>query len=74
MRTIKCDLCGREIGKEVDTGSFISLGSGCKFRPNDFYDNGICYQEKTISDLCSECFRKIADAQNKAVEEILKDK
>lgn len=70
MKTIKCDLCKREIGKEVDYGSFISLGSGTNYRSSDFFDSGIVYKEKTISDLCSECFIKIAEAQNKIIEEI----
>ena len=71
MKTIKCDLCKRELGKEVDIGSFISWdkGSEAQFYPDDLcIDSG--FQKQTISDICSKCFKKIAEAQNKAIEEI----
>jgi len=70
MKTKKCDLCTRELGKQVDTGQFINWGSGAKFNPYEI-DSGFTFREKTISDLCSECFIKIAEAQNKVIEEIL---
>lgn len=69
MRTIKCDLCKRELGKEVDIGNFIGWGSGAKYSPYEI-DSGFIHTERTINDLCSECFIKIADAQNKVIEEI----
>jgi hypothetical protein len=70
MKTIKCDVCGRELGKEVDIGNFISWGGSCDYRPSDFMDSGIIYQEKRISDICSECFKKIAEGQKKVIEDI----
>ena len=70
MKIIKCDLCKRELGKQVDIGNFIGWGSGTQYKLSDF-DNGFCIKEKTISDLCSECYIKISEAQNKAIKEII---
>jgi hypothetical protein len=71
MKIIKCDLCKRELGKQVDISNFINWGSGTRYNPYEidsgFYIDG---RNKTISDLCSECFKKIAEAQNKVIEEL----
>jgi hypothetical protein len=69
MKTITCDLCNRELGKQVDVGNFISWGRGTQFNPYEI-DAGFYTREKTISDLCSECYIKIAEAQNKVIEEL----
>ncbi len=69
MKIIKCDLCKRELGRQVDVGNFIGWGSGTKYNPYEI-DNGFYHREQTISDICSECFIKIAEAQNKVIEEL----
>ena len=62
-----CDYpCGYIIrGEEV----FYDPGCGTNYRPADF-DIGINANENRKEDICSECFIKIAEAQNKAIEEI----
>jgi hypothetical protein len=70
MKIITCDLCKRELGRQVDVGNFIGWGSGTKYNPYEI-DSGFYAREKTISDICSECFIKIAEAQNKVIEDLL---
>lgn len=66
-KIINCDVCKREIGRQVDVGNFIGWGSGTKYNPPSF---GISVESKRITDICSECFIKIAEAQEKAINEI----
>lgn len=71
MKTIKCDLCNRILGQQVDVGNFIGWDNSM-YRPSDFSTGmmGMSFDYKTISDLCSECFNEIANAQKNTIEEI----
>lgn len=58
MKIFICDVCKKVIGREVSWSISPYLQS-------EFY-----YTPKTHSDICSDCFNKIAEAQNKVIEEI----
>lgn len=72
MKIIQCDICKRILGKEVDTGTFLSI-TGSDYNPRDFRDSGFFVDPtsgKSLSDVCTECSNKVVEAQNDAIKKI----
>jgi hypothetical protein len=68
MKVITCDICKKEFGKNVG----LKFCSSPKYLESDF-DNGFYIGgfKPNNADICLDCWNKIAEAQNKAVEEII---
>lgn len=65
MKILYCDLCKKEFGRTVNHA--ITIVEPHPFASNEFYFKGRDY-----SDLCSDCYNRIAKAQNDEVEKIKK--
>jgi DNA-directed RNA polymerase subunit RPC12/RpoP len=65
MKKYICDICKKEFGYAV--ASYIQPA----FKVSEF-DSGFFIGTKSDADVCSECHKKISEAQNKAIEEIRK--
>ena len=65
MKKITCDICKKDIGCSINTFSQPM------FSPSEFsYDAGFYTPQQYTRDVCSDCFNRIARAQQKAIVEI----
>lgn len=67
MKIITCDLCKKDMGRNVGIYTFIVP----QFSPSDFF---MGEYTKKDSDICTDCWNKIAEAQKKSIEEITNPK
>lgn len=69
MKTIKCDICGTELGKELSRAEWGGwwVCERTEYPWAWFYVNS---REEQISDVCLDCWNKIAVAQNTVIKEI----
>lgn len=65
MKTYHCDICKKEFGHNVD----YVVCEMPTYKLEDF-DSGFYHVPKTNSDICNECYNKIAKAQEVAIKEI----
>ena len=66
MKKYICDVCGKEFG-----GNVILMNLGFGFPPNQFtIDDGFYSREKTDADICEDCYKAIAKAQQDAIDKI----
>ncbi len=65
MKIITCDICKKEFGHSV-SHMMQPMYSPAQFAG----DSGFFVSERSSSDICNDCYNKIAKAQNKAIEDI----
>ena len=61
MKKYYCDTCGKEFGGSIRIGAAYSISE---------FNAELLREQKTEADMCASCYKKIAEAQKKAIEEI----
>ena len=67
MKIINCDLCKKDMGRNVGLYSITMP----KYQSSEFDSGFYMKPERGDADICLECWNKIAEAQNKVIEETL---
>lgn len=69
MKTIKCDICWIELGKELSRAEYGGWSSitTTQYQPSGFY---VDTAEPKINDMCLDCWNHIAKAQNEAIKQL----
>lgn len=66
MKTYYCDICKKEMGHNVSFGH--------KYHQSDFsIDGGFYYKEQADSDVCADCYNRIAKAQEEEIKKIKRE-
>lgn len=65
MKRYICDVCGKEFGYNVSYSLVTTT-----YKQADFIDDGFIFKKKDDADICSNCYNRIAEAQNREIKQI----
>ena len=60
-----CDICKKEFGNEVGLTTVVNP----TYRPSEF-GSGFFHSQRSSADICNTCYKAIAEAQQKAIDDL----